>query len=113
MTGTQPASRRAAPRGSLSLTVLSLLSTLSTLPLSLLSRQLGDGIVAVVIGIPCAAVGVVVSVAPRVSAPVVSSIEPGITSSISTNTTSTAPRVAARATSAMSWAARPSAPRRW
>ena len=64
MTGTQPASRRAAPRSSLSLTVLSLLALLSllaTLPLSLLSGQLGDGIVAVMIGIPCAAVGVVVA----------------------------------------------------
>ena len=64
MTGTRPASRRAAPRSSLSLTVLSLLALLSllaTLPLSLLSGQLGDGIVAVVIGIPCAAVGVVVA----------------------------------------------------
>ena len=64
MTGTQPASRRAAPRGSLSLTVLSLLALLSllaTLPLSLLSGQLGYGTVAVVIGIPCAAVGVVVA----------------------------------------------------
>src|SRR5271165_1038453 len=64
MTGTQPASRRAAPRSSLSLTVLSLLALLSllaTLPLSLLSGQLGYGTVAVVIGIPCAAVGVVVA----------------------------------------------------
>jgi hypothetical protein len=34
---------------------------LATLPLSPLSRQIGDGIVAVVIGIPCAAVGVVVA----------------------------------------------------
>jgi hypothetical protein len=34
---------------------------LATIPLSLLSRQIGDGIVAVVIGIPCAAVGAVVA----------------------------------------------------
>jgi len=64
MTGTRPASRRRAARSSLALTVLSLLALLSllaALPLSLLSGQLGDGIVAVVIGIPCAAVGVVVA----------------------------------------------------
>jgi len=41
--------------------VLAAVALLATLPLSLLSRQLGDGIVAVVIGIPCAAVGVVVA----------------------------------------------------
>ena len=64
MTGTRPASRRAATRGRLSLILLALLALaclLATLPLSLLSGQLGDGIVAVVIGIPCAAVGVVVA----------------------------------------------------
>ena len=62
MTGTRPAHRRAAARRSLSLlALLALLSLLATLPLSLLSRQLGDGIVAVVIGIPCAAVGVLVA----------------------------------------------------
>jgi hypothetical protein len=37
------------------------LSLAATLPLSLLSRQIGNGIVAVVIGVPCAAVGVVVA----------------------------------------------------
>ena len=71
MTGTQPASRRAAPRSSLPLTVLSLLALLSllaTLPLSLLSGQLGYGTVAVVIGIPCAAVGVVVAHPVRIDA---------------------------------------------
>jgi len=41
--------------------VLAAVALVATLPLSLLSRQLGDGIVAVVIGIPCAAVGVVVA----------------------------------------------------
>ena len=64
MTGTRPASRRRAPRSRLALTVLALLALLSllaTLPLSLLSGQLGYGTVAVVIGIPCAAVGVVVA----------------------------------------------------
>jgi hypothetical protein len=62
MTGTRPARRQAAARRSLSLlALLALLSLLATLPLSLLSRQLGDGIVAVVIGIPCAAVGVLVA----------------------------------------------------
>ena len=64
MTGTRPASRREATLGRLSLILLALLALaclLATLPLSLLSRQLGDGIVAVVIGIPCAAVGVVVA----------------------------------------------------
>jgi len=40
---------------------LAVLSLLATLPLSLLSRQVGEGIVAVVIGIPCGAVGVVVA----------------------------------------------------
>ncbi len=40
---------------------LAVLSLLATLPLSVLSRQVGEGIVAVVIGIPCAAVGVVVA----------------------------------------------------
>ena len=62
MTGTRPARRQAAARRRLSLlSLLALLSLLGTLPLSLLSRQLGDGIVAVVIGIPCAAVGVLVA----------------------------------------------------
>jgi hypothetical protein len=62
MTGTRPTRRRTAARRSLSLlALLALLSLLATLPLSLLSRQLGDGIVAVVIGIPCAAVGVLVA----------------------------------------------------
>jgi hypothetical protein len=62
MTGTRPARRRAPPRRRLSLLpLLALLSLLATLPLSLLSRQLGAGIVAVVIGIPCAAVGVLVA----------------------------------------------------
>jgi len=40
---------------------LAALSLAATLPLSLLSGQLGNGVVAVVIGIPCAAVGVVVA----------------------------------------------------
>jgi hypothetical protein len=40
---------------------LAALSLLATLPLSLLSGQLGNGIVAVGIGVPCAAVGAVVS----------------------------------------------------
>ena len=43
------------------LSLLALASLLATLPLSLLSGQLGYGTVAVVIGIPCAAVGVVVA----------------------------------------------------
>jgi hypothetical protein len=37
------------------------LSLAATLPLSLLSRQLGNGIVALVIGVPCAGVGIVVA----------------------------------------------------
>ena len=37
------------------------LALVATLPLSLLSGQLGNGVVAVVIGIPCTAVGVVVA----------------------------------------------------
>jgi len=64
MTGIRLASRRAATRHRLSLfllALLALLSLLATLPLSLLSGQLGNGIVAVVIGIPCAAVGVLVA----------------------------------------------------
>ena len=64
VTGTQPASRRAGTRGRLPLVLLALLalaSLLATLPLSLLSGQLGYGTVAVVIGIPCAAVGMVVA----------------------------------------------------
>jgi hypothetical protein len=69
MTGRQPESRRAATRGRLSLVLLSqvllslvaLVSLLAALPLSLLSGQLGNGIVALVVGIPCAAVGVVVA----------------------------------------------------
>jgi hypothetical protein len=40
---------------------LAAVSLVATLPLSLLSRQIGDGIVALFIGIPCAAVGVVVA----------------------------------------------------
>ena len=40
---------------------LAALSLVATLPLSLLARQFGDGIVAVVIGIPCAGVGVLVA----------------------------------------------------
>jgi len=40
---------------------LAALSLVMTLPLSLLSGQLGNGIVAVVIGIPCAGVGMVVA----------------------------------------------------
>ena len=40
---------------------LAVLFLVATLPLTLLSGQLGDGIVAVVIGIPCAGVGVVVA----------------------------------------------------
>ena len=40
---------------------LALLFLVATLPLTLLSGQLGDGLVALVIGIPCAAVGVVVA----------------------------------------------------
>jgi hypothetical protein len=40
---------------------LALLLLVATLPLTLLSGQLGDGLVALVIGIPCAAVGVVVA----------------------------------------------------
>ena len=64
MTGTRPARHPAATRRSLSLVLLALLalaSLLATLPLSLLSGQLGYGTVAVVIGIPCAAVGVLVA----------------------------------------------------
>ncbi len=60
MTGTRFASRRAT-RARLSLSLLALVSLLATLPLSLLSGQLGYGTVAVVIGIPCAAVGVLVA----------------------------------------------------
>ena len=59
MTGTRPAHRRRR-RAAPALLACCLLP-LATLPLSLLSRQLGDGIVAVVIGIPCAAVGVLVA----------------------------------------------------
>ena len=40
---------------------LAVLSLVATLPLTLLSGQLGDGLVALVIGIPCAGVGVVVA----------------------------------------------------
>ena len=40
---------------------LAALSLVATLPLSLLARQFGNGIVAVVIGIPCAGVGVLVA----------------------------------------------------
>jgi hypothetical protein len=40
---------------------LAALSLVAMLPLSLLDRQFGDGIVAVVIGIPCAGVGVLVA----------------------------------------------------
>jgi hypothetical protein len=40
---------------------LAALSLVAMLPLSLLARQFGDGIVAVVIGIPCAGVGVLVA----------------------------------------------------
>src|SRR5580700_11932360 len=40
---------------------LAAVSLVATLPLALLSRQIGNGIVAVFIGIPCAAVGVVVA----------------------------------------------------
>ena len=64
MTGIRLASRRAAARARLSLILLALVALaclLATLPLSLLSGQLGYGAVAVVIGIPCAAVGVVVA----------------------------------------------------
>ncbi len=64
MTGIRLASRRAAARARLSLILLALVAVaclLATLPLSLLSGQLGYGVVAVVIGIPCAAVGVVVA----------------------------------------------------
>ena len=63
ITVTEP---RAAGRGPSSVWVgvlggLAVLALLATLPLSLLSGQVGEGIVAVVIGIPCAAVGVVVA----------------------------------------------------
>jgi hypothetical protein len=64
MTGIRLASRRAAARARLSLVLLALVALaclLAMLPLSLLSGQLGNGIVAVVIGIPCAAVGVLVA----------------------------------------------------
>ena len=64
MTGIRLASRRAAAQARLSLILLALVALaclLATLPLSLLSGQLGYGAVAVVIGIPCAAVGVVVA----------------------------------------------------
>jgi hypothetical protein len=40
---------------------LAALSLVAMLPLSLLARQFGDGIVAVVIGIPCAGIGVLVA----------------------------------------------------
>jgi MFS family permease len=40
---------------------LAVLSLVATLPLTLLSGQLGDGLVALVIGIPCAGVGVVIA----------------------------------------------------
>jgi len=40
---------------------LAVLSLVAMVPLSLLARQFGDGIVAVVIGIPCAGVGVLVA----------------------------------------------------
>jgi hypothetical protein len=65
-----PAAGRAAGRGSrarppaalaLVLGGLAALSLAATLPLTLLSGQLGDGIVALVIGIPCAAVGFLVA----------------------------------------------------
>ena len=39
---------------------LAVLSLVAMLPLSLLARQFGNGIVAVVIGIPCAGLGVLV-----------------------------------------------------
>lgn len=62
MTSTRTGRLRAAAPGALVLlTMLAVLSLLATLPLSLLSRQLGSGIVAVVIGIPCTAVGVLVA----------------------------------------------------
>ena len=64
MTGIRLASRRAAARARLSLILLALVAVaclLATLPLSLLSGQLGYGVVAVVIGIPCAVVGLVVA----------------------------------------------------
>jgi hypothetical protein len=58
MTRTPAAPRRVALA---LLAALALVALLATLPLSLLSRQLGNGIVAVVIGVPCAAVGVLVA----------------------------------------------------
>jgi hypothetical protein len=58
--------RRTAGRGAAAawaavLGGLAALFLVATLPLTLLSGQLGDGLVALVIGIPCAAVGVVVA----------------------------------------------------
>ncbi len=74
MDGTGPANRpagtpaarlgfRAGPRASCAAVLGSLaaLSLAATLPLSLLSGQLGDGIVALVIGVPCAGVGFIVA----------------------------------------------------
>jgi len=65
-----PAAAGAAGRGSRErpqaawaavLGVLAALSLVATLPLTLLSGQFGDGIVALVIGVPCAAVGFLVA----------------------------------------------------
>jgi hypothetical protein len=54
--GRSPSAAWAAALGGLAILFL-----VATLPLTLLSGQLGDGLVALVIGIPCAGVGVVVA----------------------------------------------------
>jgi hypothetical protein len=57
--------RRSRPSGpvicAVVLSVLAALSLVAMLPLSLLSGQLGNGIVALVIGVPCAGIGAVVA----------------------------------------------------
>ena len=45
----------------ITLGLLALLSFAAMIPLSLLSHQVGNGVIAVVIGVPCAAVGLVVA----------------------------------------------------
>jgi hypothetical protein len=61
VTESTPAGRSPSTAWAAALGGLALLLLVATLPLTLLSGQLGDGLVALVIGIPCAAVGVVVA----------------------------------------------------
>jgi hypothetical protein len=50
-----------ARRSEMALGALAVLSFAAAIPLSVLSRQVGNGIIAAVIGVPCAAVGIVVA----------------------------------------------------